>query len=108
MSAGNIISIVSIAPLGLVEKVAHDAQVVPTAQHTAAQQQAVEAMRRESKLVQKTEKSSTVSKVGDEPEEERKQRNQNAHERQKEQQVSEEKPDAPNRPWAGHLLDVKI
>ena len=41
MSAGNIVPI-SIAPIGIIEKVAHDAQVSPAAQQTAAQQKAVE------------------------------------------------------------------
>jgi len=107
MSAGNIVPI-SIAPMGVIEKVAHDAQVSPAAQQTAAQAKAVEDLRREQKQVQKTEQSDTIFKVGDEPEEERKQRRRDAQAKEKEEQTPEEKPDAPNRPWAGHLLDVKI
>jgi hypothetical protein len=108
MSAGDIVPI-SIAPIGIIEKVAHDVQVSPTAQQTAAQQKAVDDLRQEQKQVQKTEKGDTIFKVGDEPEEERKQRRKDAHAKGKEEQAApEEKPDGPPRPWAGHLLDVKI
>lgn len=105
MSGGNIVPI-SIAPLGLIEKVAHDAQVIPASQQAAVQQQAVEELRREQKQVQKPEKGDTVFKVGDEPEEKRKQKRQAAQ--REGEDAPEEKPDAPSRPWAGHLLDVKI
>ena len=107
MSAGNIVPI-SIAPLGLIEKLAHDAQVSPAQQQVAAQQQAVEDLRREQKQVQKTEKSDTIFKVGDEQEEDRKQKREAAYREAKEDDTPEEKPDAPAKPWAGHLLDVKI
>lgn len=107
MSPGNIVPL-SIAPMALVEKVAHDAQVVPTSQHTAAQQQVVEAMQRESKLVQKIEEANPPFKVDDESEEEHSQKHQDAHDQREEKKAPEEKPDAPARPLAGHLLDVKI
>ena len=106
MSGGNIVPI-SIAPLGLIEKVAHDAQVSPVTQQAAAQQQAVEEIHREQKQVQNVNKGDNIFKVGDEQEEERKQKRQTSR-RKSARKGPGKKPDAPNRPWAGHLLDVKI
>ncbi|MBQ4133690.1 MAG: hypothetical protein IJD04_08175 [Desulfovibrionaceae bacterium] len=106
MSGGNIVPI-SIAPLGLIEKVAHDAQTGTITQQAAAQQQAVEDIHREQKQVQKPTKGDDISKVGDEQEEERRQKRRSGQRKSKRKEV-QAKPDSPNRPWAGHLLDVKI
>lgn len=96
---------VSIAPLGLLERLAHDAQVAPEAQQSASQQIALETLRKQNKQVQEAQKGGKSFVVGDETPEERKQRRQNA---QTKDDDPEENPDTHKREWAGQRLDVKI
>ncbi len=96
-----------IAQMGHVERLAHEATITPEAQQTAAKHFAIESLRQENKQVQKTEQSDKSNKVDDETPEQRKQKRQAAYEQEPEEEPKE-KPEAPNRPWAGHLLDVKI
>ena len=96
-----------IAQMGYVERMAHEATVTPEVQQAAAKQFAIESLREEKKQIQNTKKSDNPNRVDDETPEERKQKRHAAYEQKKDEEPKE-KPETPNRPWAGHLLDVKI
>ncbi len=96
----------NIAPLGHIERLAHEAQVHPELQQAAAQQAAAESLRKAQKQIQKTTKSEG-GKINPDAENKKENPDHDSGPRQEAQGEEHEEAHTGN-PWSGNLLDVKI
>lgn len=96
----------NIAPMGHVERIAHDAQAHPELQQAAAQQAAGEALRKARSQVQKTSKTEGGSIDPDAD----KNQGPPEHEPEPRREARSAEAEEPHlgQPWAGNLLNVKI
>ncbi len=96
----------TIAPMGHVERLTHEAQTHPDLQQAAAQQAAAESLRHDRDQVQKTTKSEG-GKIHPDAEKKKENPDHESGPRQEAQGEEHEEPHKGN-PWSGNLLDVKI
>lgn len=96
----------NIAPMGHVERLAHEAQSHPELQKAAAQQAAAESLREAKKQIQKTEKGEG-GKINPDAEKKKEEPDGEGHPRKEAKGEEHEEPHKGN-PWSGNLLDVKI
>ena len=96
----------TIAPMGHVERLTHEAQTHPELQQAAAQRAAAEALRHDRSQVQKTTKSEG-GKINPDAENKKKDPDHDSSPQQEAQGEGHEETHKGN-PWSGNLLDVKI
>lgn len=96
----------TIAPMGHVERLTHEAQTHPELQQAAAQQAAAESLRHDRSQVQKTTKSEG-GKINPDAEKKKENPDHESGPRQEAQGEEHEETHKGN-PWSGNLLDVKI
>ena len=98
----------TIAPMGHVERLTHEAQVHPELQQAAAQQAAAETLRKIRSQVQTTTKSEG-GKINPDAENQ-KEAAEHEHEPKPRQEAKGEDHEETHQgnPWSGNLLDVKI
>lgn len=96
----------TIAPMGHVERITHEAQVHPELQQAAAQQAAAESLRKIRSQVQTVTKGEG-GKINPDA---GKDKEETFHEQKPRQEAKDQDHEEPHQgnPWSGNLLDVKI
>lgn len=110
MSQTNIV-ITQLAQLGYADRIAHEAQGHPEIARQVAQQAAPEILKQQKDAVGETEDAEAARKLTSEKDGKGGQSGRDGSSgkrRRKGEPPSEETPSAPNTPWAGNILNLKI
>lgn len=96
-----------VVQMGLVEKLVEVEQNQPHVQQLVAQELARQTLEEQSKRVHQSDESGKGRKV-DEKNRDQRRREKEQEQRQAAQEQNEEEQERSAKPWAGHLLNIKI